>query len=185
MSTMDGRTRIRYDLEVMSAFRFPIRTPVNDFDEVSDDEIDTVREARQEFVKDKLEDMDDWVTDLIHSRSDQDQEEEWVEPPDPLEMELRWVGDQLASLEAYRDRLIVFARSFASDSVPVRTIGQHTRLSHSTVVRMITEEAIANIAGVVGPIAHRYLEGDFDPRDDPEFYRRLRAAVSADPRADQ
>jgi hypothetical protein len=164
----------------MSVFRFPVRTPANDLDEVSDDEIDAVWETRRRFVEETEQDLDDWFDNVVHARSN---DEEWPpDPPNPLESELMWVGDQLARLEAYRDRLIVFARSFASDTVPVCTIGRHTGLSHSTVVRMITEEAIADIAPIVGRVAEKYLTKDLDPRDDPDLYRRLRSAVNASSR---
>ena len=179
---MNWLTRTRYDLEVMSAFRFPMPAPVSEDDEVSEEERGDVWEARQAFVDERQQAIEDRVGDLAFLASDED---EWEGPPDPVVMELRWVGDQLEWLEAYRDRLIVFARSFASDTVPVRTIGRCTRLSHSTVVRMITEDAVAEIGPFVSPVAHKYLEGDFDPRDDPEFYRRLRAGLRSDPRADQ
>jgi Mg2+ and Co2+ transporter CorA len=165
----------------MSVFRFPVRSPANDIDEISDDEIDEVWETRRRFVEETEQELDDWFDNVVHARSDG---EEWPDPPNPLESELMWVGDQLARLESYRDRLIVFARSFASDTVPVRTIGQHTGLSHSTVVRMITEEAIEDIAPIVGAVAEKYLTNDLDPRDDPDLYRRLRSAVNAGARAE-
>lgn len=178
---MSWSDRVRYDLEVMSRFRFP--RPEVDDPEVMEDELEEVWSHRRAFVEAKEEAIGNILTDAFLDDPDDDA---GGELPDPLTEELRWVGDQMAWMEAYRDRLIVFARSLASDTVPARTIGKCTRLSHSTIVRMTTDAAVADIAKTVAPVAFDFLHRDgYDPRDDPEFYRRLKAALNSIAGADE
>ena len=165
----------------MSRFRFP--NPEVYDGEVMDEELEEVWANRQAFVEAKEEAIGDTLTDVFLDDPDED---DGGDLPDPLTEELRWLGNQLEWMEAYRDRLIVFARSLASDTVPARTIGKCTRLSHSTIVRMTTDAAIAEVAKTVAPVAYDFLHRDgYDPRDDPEFYRRLRAALNTMAGADE
>jgi hypothetical protein len=100
------------------------------------------------------------------------------ERPNMVIRELGRVSRQLADLERYRDQLIVVARALASTPATARAVAQQTGLSHSTVVRMVTPEALAEVAAGVAPLVDQLLE-EMEPGEAPAFYLRLRSAAKA------
>lgn len=100
------------------------------------------------------------------------------ERPNMVTREIGKVSRQLADLERYRDQLIVVARGLASAPATARAVAQQTRLSHSTVVRMVTPEAIAEVSATVAPLVEQLLE-EMEPGEAPGFYLRLRSAAEA------
>jgi hypothetical protein len=169
--------RLKYDVNVMARLRFPM--PDRDEREVLDEEREEVYENRRAFVEHHLDEVENQIVEVV--RRTQAGDGIVGSTPEPLVEELAWVGQQLSMLETYRDRLIVFARTLASETVPARTIGRSTSLSHSTIVRMVTPEAIADIASEASAAAYAALHSGWEPRDDPEFYLRLNAALVSTP----
>jgi len=165
---MTSYRRALFDIDVMARLRFPMP---EDPDVVSDEEVEAVWENRRSFVEQYRELLEQRLDELMTDGYDIDA------APDPLVEELGWVGDQLAWMQIYRDQLIVFARTFASEAIPARTIGDCTNMSHSTIVRMVNEDSVAAIAPEVSGAAYHALHAVDNHRDDPEFYLRLKAAL--------
>lgn len=175
---MNDRKRVKYDIAVMARLCFPMPEP-DDTD--SDEEPESIWEYRRQFEEDTQLAYDEWVTtEYLEAKGS-----EPGDLPDPLTNELGRVSVRLRALETYRDRLIVFARTLASEPVPARTLGRCTGLSHSTIVRMVTPEAIADVATEAAPAAAELLGENFDPRDDPELYLRLQFASRSSKGEDQ
>ena len=166
-------TRTSYDIAVMARLRYPMPAPVDpDVDEAARE---AVWEDRRQFAEEQEEEYENLLSNAYLTAEVGGDGPGRL--PDLITSELAGVARQLQLLEEYRDRLIVFARSLASRPVPARTLGSATGVSHSTIVRMATAEAIADVAMEAGPAAADTLQ-DLDPRDDPEFYLRLQHAVS-------
>lgn len=142
-----------------------------DPDLVMTEDLEAVWENRRALVEQYREQLESQLDELTTDGGDID------DAPDPLVEELGWVGDELARMQRYRDQLIVFARTFASETIAARTVGNCTNLSHSTIVRMINEDSVAAIAPEVSGAAYQALQTAGNPRDDPEFYLRLKAAL--------
>ena len=100
------------------------------------------------------------------------------ERPNMVAFELAKVSRRLADLERYRDQLIVVARALASTPITARAVAQQTGLSHSTVVRMVTPKALADVSASVAPLAEQALD-DIEPGEAPAFYLRLRSVAEA------
>jgi hypothetical protein len=180
MNRMNDSSRVQYDVTVMARLRYPMPNLArpDDDPEVDPDVDDAVRDSvwddRQRYAKELTDDYDGWV-ESIYLSADAEGEAPGP-PPSVLAIELERVAIQLTTLETYRDRLLVYARSLASKPVTARALASRTGLSHSTIVRMTTSEAVADVATEAGPAAADVL-ADFDPRDDPQFYLRLQYAA--------
>ena len=173
---MSEVSKVRYDVEVMARLRYPMPDPAGPDDDPETDDLvrEDVWEDRRRYARELTEDYDQWVENSYLAA-----DAEGVvpaAPPGVLAMEISRVSDQLAALEAFRDRLLVYARSLAAQPVPARALAKRTGLSHSTIVRMTTAEAIADVATEAAPAAHNAL-ADVDPRDDPQFFLRLQYAA--------
>jgi hypothetical protein len=171
---MKDAKRVDYDIEVMARLRYPMRAA----DHVDPPEAaDLAREAiwvdRERYAKDLVHDHEDRVEHeyLIAEALDDDP----GPPPNVIMSELSNVSGQITDLEDYRERLLVFARTLASKPLSARKLAESTGLSHSTIVRMATAEAIAEIAAEAGAVAAGVLQ-DLDPQDDPQLYLRLQGA---------
>ena len=166
--------RVRYDIAVMARLRFPLPSPASTTGiESSEAARDAAWEERTRFA-DAVERAYD--ERLANEYLEFDEDESPPALPNVLAEELTSVSRELHTLEEYRDRLIVFARTLASETVPARALAARTGLSHSTIVRMATQEAVADVGVEAGPVAANTLK-DLDARQDPELYRRLQHAA--------
>lgn len=166
---MTSYRRALYDIDVIARLRFPMPDGPH---QGMEDEIEAVWNDRQAFVEASREELERQLDELMSDDG------EIAREPDPLFDELCRVSHLLASLQRYRDQLIVYARTFASETIPARTIGNIANMSHSTIVRMITEESVAAVAPEASAAAYDALDDAADRlRDDPEFYLRLKAAL--------
>ena len=174
---MTDSRRVTYDAAVMARLRFPMPDPASDDDDIADAVRDDIWQQREQYARELTEGYNELVTSS-YLAADSDGSAPGP-APSVVATELGLVSARLKELEEYRDRLIVYARSLASTPVPARAVAASTEMSHSTIVRMATAEAIADIAVEASPAAADVLQ-DFDPREDPQFYLRLQYAANAD-----
>jgi hypothetical protein len=162
--------RVQYDAAVMARLRFPMPDSLQPDSDADEAARDAVWDDREQYAREAVEEYDNLVTNAYLAAEALG--EATGSAPSVLASELEKVSARLRALEEYRDRLIVFARTLASEPVPARTLAARTGLSHSTILRMATPEAIADIAVEAGPAAAAALE-DVDPREDPQLFVRL------------
>jgi hypothetical protein len=165
VGSMGDAKRVLYDIDVMARLKHPL--PDTDDPSYHDIKLD-VDANRWQFANDAARDYSDAL-----DRFDPD---DGYGLPNPLLEELGSVSTEIAILEGYRDRLIVFARTLAAEPASARTVAACTGLSHSTIVRMVTEETIAAVAADVEPAIDAVLTS-LDIREDPQFYLRLQQAA--------
>jgi hypothetical protein len=178
---MNESKRTAYDIQVMARLRYPM--PVRDEDEWGADEAEEAAwEARQRYAEELSREYEDMVENEYLAAEARD--EIPGPPPNLIEAELASVSGQIEALEEYRERLLVFARTLSSDLLSARRLAQCTGLSHSTIVRMATDEAIAEVAAEASVVATETLR-DVDRRDDPQLFLRLQGAARMTRESDQ
>lgn len=173
MFRMNDAKRIDYDIQVMARLRYPM--PVAEPDDWGADEAaEAIWRDRERYAEELAQEYEDLVENEYLAAEAND----WAPGPAPsvILTELANVSGQIDALEAYRERLLVFARTLSSETFSARKLAECTGLSHSTVVRMATDEAIAAIVAEAGAIAADTLR-DFDRRDDPQLFLRLQGAA--------
>lgn len=170
---MNDAKRMAYDIEVMARLRYPMPAAGPD-DWGADETREAVWEDRRRYAEELAREYEDLVENEYLAAEAND----WAPGPAPslILTELASVSGQIEALEAYRERLLVFARTLASETHSARKLAECTGLSHSTIVRMATDEAIAEIVAEAGAVAADTLR-DFDRRDDPQLFLRLQGAA--------
>lgn len=154
-----------YDMSVMARLRIPRSKPS------SPEEDETLGLEREQFV----EALRDWYEQVVegHYLEAEAAGERPGRPPSVVAQEVASISRQIEQLVTYRDQLLVFGRSLASEVVPARHLAARSGISHSTIVRMASDDAIEELAVVAGPVAALALEY-LNFQDDPELHARMR-----------
>lgn len=181
-----------YSARVMAILRYPM--PDEDdaaVDGVSYEEaVYATNTARQEYIEQLLHQQELEEEAWQHRMNGVDLEE-WEDQlpdyPDLVLDELRSVADQIAELERYRDRLLIFARLFAVQPHAARSLANVVGLSYSTILRNADEQDVAYVQAEAQRQAASLLSnGEGRPAgisnpSELEAYQRLRALAGPAP----
>lgn len=173
------RASERYEAETISR----LRHPKSSVDPDNPDADQLVGEAAHEYASDLAAHHVGRVEGWIDTVELDDGGEPTQEYPSLILAELAYTAREIAQMEEYRDRLLVFARLFAFDPKSSRQIAQVAGLSYSSVLRAATDEHTEQVEQVARSEAAQLVRQLHATRTNPhvmETYARLRAIAGPD-----
>lgn len=166
----------RYEAEVIGRLRYRPR-PADDDPEIVQESAQAAAEAALEYATDiaatHVDRVQEWIDTVDH-----EDEGAVSEYPSLVLEELAYTASRIADMEAYRDRLLIFARLFAFDPRSSRQIAQVAGLSYSSVLRAATDEDTDDVQRIAASEAADFVRQLHASRTNPqlmETYARLRA----------